>query len=188
LEAGGVIETWSGMPDEPRLVRRIERHGRVDALAVTDDGAVVAVAGGGVVQIDESGGWGVVAEGGRVSALAFARHSRDLAIADLDRNQVLVVGAGAVARDFERPSSVAFSADGRKLAVASAERSAVALIDLASGQTQTLAGECGVETLARARGNAVFRLTESAKGRAPLLDGDGAEPRIVFVAAGEESQ
>jgi hypothetical protein len=188
LYAGGAIETWSGMPEAPSLTRRIEHDGAVEALAVSDDGAAVAVAGAGAVHLYDSGGSRIVAEGGRISGLAFAPNSRALAIADLDRGQVLVTGAGAVSREFEKPSGVAFSADGRKLAVASAARSAVGVIDLASGQTITVACECGVETLARARGNAVFRLSESAKGRAPMLDGDGAEPRIVFIAAGEESK
>jgi hypothetical protein len=64
----------------------------------------------------------------------------------------------------------------------------VALIDLASREVATASCDCRVETLNRARGNAVFKLSDSAKGNAPLFDGDGEEPRIVFVAAGEESK
>jgi hypothetical protein len=132
----------------------------------------------------------VVAEGGRISGLAFSPDGCDLAIADEERGQVLLVStAGALSvlsRDLDKPSSVAFSSDGHKLAVAA--KSAVAVIDLASREMATLTCDCGVDALIRVRGNAVFRLTEPAKGRAPLLDGDGAEPRIVFIAAGEESK
>jgi hypothetical protein len=188
LYAGGAIETWSGMPEAPNLTRWIEHHGPVDALAVADDGAAVAVAVAGAVHLYDSGGSRIVAEGGRISGLAFAPNSHALAVADLERDRVLVTGAGAGSWDFEKPSGVAFSADGRKLAVASAARSAAGVIDRASGQSLEAACECGVETLARARGNAVFRLNESAKGHAPMLDGDGAEPRIVFIAAGEEAK
>ena len=186
LDAAGGIEIWSGMPERPLLTRRIEHPGPVDALAVADDGRTAAVASGGTVILYSSGGAKAIAEGGRISSLAFALAGRDLAIADEERNEISLAGIGVVSRDFEKPSSVAFSADGGKLIVVSAARSAVALIDLAGREVSTVACACRVETLNRARGNAVFRLSDSAKGNAPLFDGDGAEPRIVFVAAGEE--
>jgi len=186
LDAAGRIEVWSGMPERAVLTRRIEHPGPVDALAVTDDGRTAAVASAGTVVLYSPGGAKAIAEGGRISSLAFALAGSDLAIADEERNEVLLAGAGVLSRDFEKPSSVSFSADGGKLIVASAARSAVALIDLASREVSTASCDCRVETLNRARGNAVFRLSDSAKGHAPLFDGDGAEPRIVFVAAGEE--
>jgi len=190
LETGSMLEIWNGMPDSPALVRRIAQTGGADALALSDDGQSVAWAIGGRVVLSVAGRANVVAEGGRISSLAFSRASCDLAIADEERGQILLVSAtGAVSvltRDIENPSNVAFSGDGRKLAVAA--KSAVAVIDLASREVATLACDCGVDALVRVRGNAVFRLTEPAKGRAPLLDGDGAEPRIVFIAAGEESK
>ncbi|MBI4876536.1 MAG: hypothetical protein HY822_18015 [Acidobacteria bacterium] len=181
------IQVWRGLPEAPALARSVVRGGAVDALAVADEGTAVALARGGAVVLHDSSGARTVAQLGRVSALAFARSGQDLAIADSERGQVWLAGA-ALPGEFQDPSALAFSADGRKLAVASQLLSSVVLVDLASRQASLASCECSVETLARVRGNAVFLLTGSAKGRPPLFDGDGAEPRIVLAGAAEEAK
>ena len=192
IVAGDAVEVWTGLPGAPALARFLEHAGAGDVLAVSDDGRAVAWASGGTVFQSGPSGAGVVAEGGLISSLAFARDSHQLAIADQERSQILLAepqrAISVMARDLEKPSSVAFSSDGRRIVAASPATSSVAQIDVASREVSTAVCECSVETLVRTRGNAVFRLRDPAKGRTPMFDGDGDGPRIVFIAAGEESQ
>jgi hypothetical protein len=192
LETAGRVAIWTGLPDAPVLARLLPQAAGADVLAVADDGQAVAWARGGEVYLCQAGETALVAQGGRISGLAFARGGAELAAADQALDQITVVrsdGSRAVlARGLQKPTHVAYSADGRKLAVASSATSSVALIDLATRDLTAASCECNVEALVPARGNAVFRLTDPAKGRTPLFDGDGAEPRIVFIASQEESK
>jgi hypothetical protein len=192
VAAGERVAIWTGLPGAPVLARLLPQAAGADVLAVADDGAVAAWARGGEVYLSQAGETAMVAQGGRISGLAFARGGAELAVADRDLDQITVVrsdGSRAVlARGLQKPTHVAYSADGRKLAVASSFTSSVALIDLVTRDFSAASCECSVEALVPVRGNAVFRLTDPAKGRTPLFDGDGAEPRIVFIASQEESQ
>lgn len=192
VATGERVAIWTGLPDAPTLARLLPQAAGADVLAVADGGSPVAWARGAEVYLSQAGETAVVAQGGRISSLAFVRGGAELAVADQDLDQITVVrsdGSRAVlARGLQKPTHVAYSADGRKLAVASSSISSVALIDLATRELTAASCECNVEALVPMRGNAVFRLTDPAKGRTPLFDGDGDEPRIVFIASQEESQ
>ncbi len=196
----GSVQVWLGLPRQP-LMAWEARIGRPAALAVSDDGlALAAILGETGSQmlavLTPSAGPRVVAEGGAWSALAFAPGRRDLAVAQAGRNQVSLITdltgearvriVAGVGDGIANPVALAFSADGTKLAAASDEARSVVLIDLETRAVVSVACEAKINALERVRGNAVFRLTRAAGERSPLFDGDAPEPRIVFIAAGEQ--
>ena len=193
----GVVQVWTGLPDNPSLKTQLDLElpaGAPVSFAVSDDGgALAALAGGSLMKPDGNGGLAPVDPDRTYSAIAFAPGSSDLAASDPDDDQVALFrdlgssAAGAVlagtADGLAGPAALAFSRDGRRLVVANQRTGVISVLDLGAGTSLTFDCQCQPEGFYPLRGNAVFRLNQSAKGNLTLLDADGEAPRTVLVSA-----
>jgi hypothetical protein len=191
---GGRVEIFTGLPDDVQLRRASQLDETPAILAVSDDGevllSVVRGRGGNTVYAHRDGGLQVFYRARRVAAVAFVPGRQDALVAepasiklvrpDLGEQKAGVDPDGDVA-------AVAASPDGQRVFVAS-RSGRVTIHDLRSGSSASVTCACEPRTLAALRGNAVFRLNESGNGPFWILDADGAEARISFVAAGGESR
>jgi hypothetical protein len=80
------------------------------------------------------------------------------------------------------PAAVAISADGRLAAVANAKGSSVLRLDL-SGQSAPVKTvcRCSPAELVPLAGNFAFRLNEPGSGTVWAFDGNGSQPRVLFI-------
>jgi hypothetical protein len=206
LQSARGMHVVTGLPDAPKVAGTIERtatpRSRLSAsggrpslqrlsLAISDDGAYVLSSIGGTVQVHTTSGENRKLADVAVNAVvAFAAASHDAAVADSNAGVVLFRDlAGAATPSVIAPSDsktasfsgMAFSVDGRRLHLASAAAHSVTTFDVQAGSATTAFCECSPSGLVRM--DKVFRLTEFSADPLWLLDGDQAEPRIVFVPA-----
>lgn len=130
----------------------------------------------------------------RFGGMAFLPGSDSAVLADAAANTVLqashLTGNLSLAQlagesdGVANPAAVAASADGRWVAVANGNGSSVLRLDLAS-QTAPLRAlcRCTPTELEPLAGNLAFRITEPGSGTVWAFDGNGPEPRIVFLPA-----
>lgn len=175
LRSGRQLQIWVGLRENPTRLTGMDDAAEV--IAVSDEGAL-AMARDGVVTIWDTAGERSIYEGARVTALAFRAQSGDLAIADDQRGELHLAARGftQLLTAVNRPASIAFSADGEILGVASAE--SAMLLNLRTGNTQSIDCSCAANAMERMQGNAVFRLGNTSKGAIRFLDGDALQPRV----------
>jgi hypothetical protein len=205
----GEVQIFTGMPEAPQL-KRTAMLEDTTALALSDDGEVLlAIARGRrsgdtiyahrasgpevfyrTIYAHRASGPEVFYRTGRLSAAAFVPEKHNVLLADATGVKLVRpdLGEQPASADVDgRITAVAASADGfRVFAVSSSGR--VTIHDLRSATTVEVRCACVPRTLAPLRGNAVFRLNESGDGPLWVLDADGIEPRIAFVASSGESR
>jgi hypothetical protein len=193
-QATGAVQIVAGLPDSPALVREVAVAGagqRLAALAISDDGQVVAVGleDSATLLIWGAGSTASVPLAGNVRGLAFRPRTQDAAVVTAN-NQVFLLAditsqpqptlvAGSD-EGISAPVAIAFSSNGQKLFTANSDPGGVTISDLAQGTASVLTCDCSPSGLAGLKGTAVFRLTEA---RDPLLlfDGTTSPSRILFV-------
>jgi hypothetical protein len=187
----GQVEIFTGL----QLHRAAQLDETPAALAVSDDGEVLLslVRGrrGDTVYVHRDSGPQVFFQSKRVAALSFIPGSHDALIADAASVKIVRpdLGQQPAGADPEGDiAAVAASADARSIIIAS-RSGRVTVHDLSKGTSASVTCACEPRTLAPLRGAAVFRLND-AGGAGPLwvLDANGAEPRISFVASSGESR
>ena len=193
------VQVIAGLPAQPALAREFDLSafpGTLAALAVNDSADLV-VAGFSGVEQDAAVALGVdgtvrtLPGPQNVSAIGFFRGSRDFLIADGPASKVYLVKDTAGTSEttlladetsgISGPVAVAASMDGKRVFVANSGSPGVASVDLAGGVVAVTSCRCAPTQLAAVNGNAVFRLSGPSGGPVWLFDGDGDEPRIVFV-------
>jgi YVTN family beta-propeller protein len=202
LSYAGKVELLRGLPEAPCQAGSIDLTplgSAVSALAVSDDGAVLAAfaepGGSPVFLAGVSDPPRLVLSTSHAAALAFAPGGADAIVADDRENTVQVLrevsGAAAALRiagpeaGIAGPTAVALSA-GRAY-VANAGSGTVAVIDLVSGVSKTIACGCRPSTLAPLAGGAL-RLTEPGDGPLWLLDADrDGRPYFIPARAGRKA-
>ena len=201
--AGAIV--LAGLPDRPRVAGKVDVPGyshrgapRIPggvnstprlSTAVSDDGAYVLVANGGVVRVVTTSGENRRLADASDAAVAFAPESHDAAVADaasgvavyrnLDGAPSLSVLAAQ--EDFGSPGGVAFSNDGKRVFVAASKARGVIAYDASNGAKSLIACECSPSLLVRM--GDVFRLNEFGGDPLWMLDAARSEPQIVFVPA-----
>lgn len=192
LASEGRLRVWTGLPDRAELAREIAVYGEIQALAVSDDGSTVAWAAEGGLMLSDSDGARMLAPGSEWTSIAFRRASSDLAAAGRSANQVILTRDGLAvpiagpAQGIASPVGLAFTLDNRRLVAANAGSGTVTVLDPETGESSETPCACQPDGLYRLRGNAVFRLVNSRKTAMAVFDGDGATPRIVEIAGGEQ--
>lgn len=198
----GVVQVFDGLPAAANAAGEFavgSLPGVLTALAVSDDGAVLAAAAersGGALYAFASDREPVrLGAVRRVLGMAFAPGADDAVAADYDAGEVLLIrgvtAAGqlsviASADDgIERPSFAAVAADGAT-AVAAAPSGAVA-IPLRGGSPQAIDCACKPTTLSPLAGGAAFRLTEGVGAPIRLIE-IADEPRMLFVPAAADAE
>lgn len=192
-----IIRIVAGLPGAASLTASLDASalaGGLAALAVNDSGLALAAASGqpGSLYQFRDGRSQLVAPALQVSAIAFFPNGRDAVLADSGANQIDILqdaagGAALVPLAGEKdgvsaPVAVATSRDGRKV-LAAMKSGDIAIFDLGGGPPTMLSCRCAPTGLYRLSGNSVFRLTEASEPPVFAVDGDSAEPRVVFIPA-----
>jgi len=197
--ASQTIRVVSGLPQAPVAHWETEpgwMHGRLSALAVSDNASVVLVA---VEEGERVTLWALaageapryLAPVGGAASLAFLTRSGDALVADGIRNEVLwmrdvpgavqIVPLAGEREGVSRPVGVAATADGQRVIVANSDPGGVLTVDLPDSRIARISCECVPSGLYRLSGKAVFRLNGPSEGPIAVFDGDSAEARVVFV-------
>jgi WD40 repeat protein len=193
FRSSGKLRIWTGLPALGTLESDVDvsvSDGTI-AMAVADDGRTAALlVEGKLLRVGPGGTLLPVDSEATYSAMAFQPGTRELAVTDPASDRVLLFGdfangsaASTIAANAASPAAVSFSADGKKLIVATHGTESILMVDMETRNSVVLECACQPEGFYPASGNAVFRLSESAKGNLVLFDGDGEAPRIVLVAA-----
>jgi hypothetical protein len=185
----GVLDVLTGMPDAPRVARTVAFDTPPADLAVSDDGAAVVAlirAGRGFETISWREGDSTaqtIYHTRRVESLAFLPGSSTAVVAEANAVKLLspAFGAQPIAEGLSGVIAAAGSSDGSRVVIAM-RSGKVAVVDRASSTRVSLTCACVPNALAPLRGSAVFRLNSPGDGPLWLLDADGPEPRILFVA------
>jgi hypothetical protein len=179
------LHVWRGLPESPEVLRS-SSAGDVRALAISDDGSLVAVAADSGITMHSEAGALVIASGD-FSALAFLPGSRDLLAAEPGLDRVLrITGEGftefaGTAQGVAAPQGLAASRDGKHIAVAGAQGTLI--LNSSSGAAVASAPcECSFTTAQSLKGDAVFLIT-AVDGGQWVLDIEGAEARLVYAGA-----
>ncbi len=192
----GKIESWQIGVGSLQLLWTADAPEGLSALAVSDDGELVATAFADGIQVFQSSGRiSTVAGKSTFGAMSFAHNSHaflfseeaggkalffeDVLQAPTELNWDVVAG--------EKLVGAGFSGDNRLLAFAAATETAgrVRVSNLAGQEMTLLDVDARPIGLFRARGNAVFQLSTSSKGTIYLLDADSPEARLVTVPGQE---
>lgn len=188
-----------GLPSAPK-VAAVTLPAGLEDVRVSDAGAILVA----VPATDGATAIKVLAPGSataqpvtvlsRFGGMAFLPGSDSAVLADAAANTVLeashLTGNLSLAQiagesdGVANPVAAAASADGRWVAVANSNGSSVLRLDLA-GQTAPLRAlcRCTPTELDPLAGNLAFRITEPGSGTVWAFDGNGPEPRIVFLPA-----
>lgn len=186
----------SGLPGSPNVAGQVVTGSQPTVLALSDDASTL-------LTVEQSGRdrMSLVSyTGGQAATLWFGPHIRDVQFNPGSQTALMVEpdavamvsnasGAQVIAGAQDGLAGVmaaAVSGDGTKVFIAM-QSGQVMVRDLQSKAQTLISCACQPTTLARLRGNAVFRLNEIGAG-APLwlLDSDGSAPRILFVASSQQ--
>ncbi|HVX66587.1 MAG TPA: hypothetical protein VHA11_08300 [Bryobacteraceae bacterium] len=197
--AAGTVQVLSGFPSAPARSASLDFSmlpGALAALAVSDDGLVLAACSTGadsavVYAAARMRPAAPVFTARSVAALGFLGASRDALMADAsagliyrlrDASAVIVAGAG---EGVSRPIALASTEDGRRAVIVNSGGAPLVVLDLTGGPARTVACSCHTALAEPLAGNAVFRLTAPGASRLWLLDAERAEPRLFFVPQAE---
>jgi hypothetical protein len=198
------VSVISGLPAQAAPAGEFDLsvlRGAPGPMAVSDDGKMLLIASAGadsgVLYLASNGEaprpvWNLR----NVAAVEFIGLTDNALVADGEENRLylfrevggsLQVSLLADEKDgIASPRAVAASEDGRRAIVASDLSRSVVVIDLDGGPPRALTCSCTPVALNRLQGNAVFQLTEYSSEPMWVLDGDAAEPRLVFVPPASE--
>ena len=188
----GKVSILSGLPENPQVVREVTVDGPPTLLAVSDDGSALAAA----VQFSETE-TSVFTYAADTAGQAVLRARRFVSLEYAPRTTALLMAQDNSVYLYQNRQGLQLVADQRdglgNVVAASASLSGtrifiamrsgqVAIRDLTDDSQTLLSCACEPTGMWRLRGKAVFRLKGPDGGPIWLVDGDAAEPRIVFVA------
>ncbi|MDW8104461.1 MAG: beta-propeller fold lactonase family protein [Armatimonadota bacterium] len=141
---------------ERRMVRRLSVQGSPYGVAVSPDGALLAVSRWGMASVElfDTGTWQSLAQipvGTHPNEMLFSADGKRLYVACANNNRVTVVdvaGRKAIeqvnvalsprAPAGSTPNSLALSPDGKRLYVANADNNCIAVVDVSAGESRVL--------------------------------------------------
>jgi len=187
LSDGNAVEVWSGLGANPVKVAAFTPDNGVTALAINQDGLVIAATGtGAIVVLSEKPEQ--IAAGGKWTSLAFLPNGTDVLATDataqsltLIKNILIDDAASVILSLQQEPDALAVAADGTLAALASP--GAVTIIRLADGHTTSISCSCQTTRFDRLQGNLVLHLTDSQSGSEFLLDADSAQARVMALSS-----
>lgn len=189
------VQVVTGLPGSPAASWNLEAPelpGGAGALAVSDGGGAVLLAGGAQVYLlaPDLGARYLLGVGG-LPSVAFLSGSLDAVVADGELSRVMLVRdpkgdaqvslIGDAAQGVSRPVAVAAAPDNRRVFAANAAPGGAVSLSLAGEDFASLSCACEPTGLERLSGSLAFRLTEAGGGPVWILDGASSPPRIVFV-------
>lgn len=190
------IQIFDGLPGSPNHQRSISTTalgGRVESMAVSDDGANVLASGAngsGEVLVVTEKGTETLSLAAPVTDIVFRPHRQEaviltshevLHVTFLPDETVFALIAGAE-HGIVRPSAAEFSRDGKRLYIADVDARRIHIIEPGRDSAQSLSCDCSPSGLQRLKGEAVFAVEEPSASLVRILDHDSsAEPRILLV-------
>jgi hypothetical protein len=207
----GRLQILTGLPGNP-LARDLDISAlgtMPAAMAVSDDGALVVLAGGNASGNQDAGPVWLLTVGGTASQLALSASTAAISFRR-DSHDFLTVAAGGdvylvrnpranpeyrmvYAGDSQTsgPVGVRFSWDGTRAFTANTA-GMLSVIELATGRLASISCGCRAAALEPLAFRNIFRLTPAAKSPVMLLDASGPEARVWFVPSagpsGEDSR
>jgi len=195
LQGSGRMQALSGLPDHA-AVREIDLSALSPApaaMAVSDDGALVALAGSGAVwAVDTDGAAFQLALPGSTAALSFRSGSHDLLAVSSTGDVHLVRRPGpdpeyrlinAADAATAAPVAAQFSATGSHAYIVN-EVGQVSTIEISTGAGSSISCRCRATALEPMNSRNLFRLTSPGQGGQSVLmlfDAAGGEPSVWFV-------
>jgi hypothetical protein len=175
----------TGLPSSAVMLWQIAWPGAVSALALTDNGARILVAGeDDAFQVSADGSRFALPGAGAVSSIAIS--GQTAWVSGRDEPVVLEIEvtseAPSVRRSAILPSAaaLAMSRDGAILAALDRETRRPFLWHVARGEAIPLEGACEGDTLQAFEGNAVFRVV-GREGASCIIDADREAPRVFLL-------
>lgn len=193
----GKIESWQIGAGTLQLLWTADAPDGLSALAVSDDGALIAaVVPDGIQVFQSSGRISTIAGKSAFGAMNFAHNSHAFLFGEetsgkaLFFEDVLAQPSAELSWDVvagEKLVGAGFSGDNQLLAFAASTETAgrVRVTNLAGQNMTVLDLDARPIGLYRALGNAVFQLSTSSKGTIYMLDADSPEARLVAVPGQE---
>ena len=175
----------TGFPTAPQIAREIERAGALSAIAVSNDGSKIVVAG-------EDGAFQVSADGARLAlpgvatASSAAISGRTAWISARHEAVVLEIDLAGDAASIRKSATVpplagmVVSRDAAILAGIDRETRKPLLWHIAREEAIPMEGSCEGESIQTLDGNAVFRLV-GRDGGSCIVDADREPPRIFLL-------
>jgi hypothetical protein len=187
LSDGNAVEVWSGLGANPVKAAAFTPGNGVTALAINQDGLVIAATGtGAIVVLSEKPQQ--IAAGGKWTSLAFLPNGTDVLATDSAAQNITLIkniltddAASVILSLHQEPDALAVAADGTLAALASP--GAVTIVRLADGHTTSISCGCQTTRFDRLQGNLVLHLTDSQSGSDFLLDADSAQARVLTLSA-----
>jgi hypothetical protein len=185
LVKGTGAQVITGLPAKPAVagIDFSALPGMPEALAVNDDGAVLAAAAGGLFLVTGSVETRALPSSGEISALAFAPNGTDALAAGAGQVAVIADVAGQPAwrtvATLDGDSGTPFAAAATERRALIATSASLIAVDLQTGAATPL--ECATPVTALARlGGEAFRLGALTEDPLWIVDG-GPQPRLLFV-------
>lgn len=166
----------TGLPEAPTLRRQMALPWQIDAIAVSDRGAVLAGAAGALWSISP-GTPPAIVQPGDVEAIAFFADRDDAAFA---ADGALWLRRGTAITPLGGVSGAVAVQAGTGYVFAATQESIVR-IELATRIRTETACEFTVTALDPMSADAVFRLNQAGDAPLYLYDGSRPEPRVLFV-------
>jgi hypothetical protein len=193
------LQVLAGLPDSPSLVMDVDTTSWAATLtsaAVCDDAAVVLVGASAgdntlLAMLGSAGQLNAIANVSSISAIRFMVQTHDAVAVDSQRNQVLFLKAGqdasysarvlgGDAQGLSAPSDVELSTDGSRVYVANSGTNAISIVEIATGNSQSLNCDFALAGFQRLTGS-VVRVTGQNTNSVWVLDTDAVSPQISFV-------
>jgi hypothetical protein len=172
ISDGFTIEVWLAGA-VPALVSRYHADAPVSALAVNNDGGVIAAAGSSLVRFSDRGAE-VLASGTDWAAIAFSNDGLSVTAADATHQELVKIGADGgrtvIASLAERASAIVASQDGSFLVALPTSLLSVS----AAGAVSAIGCDCEPKGLDSLQGTS----TAFVRGTQLLLDASGSEPQL----------
>ena len=204
FQTPGRLQALSGLPAHGN-VREIDLSmlsALPTAMTVSDDGALVVIAGSGAVWVvNTQGVSSQLALPGSTAALAFRAGSHDLMAVSIGGDVHLVRHPGtspeyrliyAASEQTAAPTAAQFSAGGTHAYVVN-ESGSITVIDTETGAVNSISCHCHASSLDPLNSRNLFRLTspgQTAAGKSVLMlfDGSSSDARVWFVPPGDNSR
>ncbi len=196
--ASGQIQALTGLPAGPGAIHDLPPvvpPGSLQSLAISDDGGEVVYADstGAVYRSSGTGPWTAILFGSEITGLSFIPAQRDIVVCDSGSGTLQVIpnitghsAQSLLLRGLALPPAPAFlrvSSDGRLLVVAGSGINTVLLVDLTSGQANSLTVPVPVEEMDQLSAAGAMLLSARPGEPGWMLVTDSGSAQLRFVPA-----
>jgi hypothetical protein len=190
------VQVISGLRDSPQLLPEMSLdilNAEPAALAVNDDGHVLAATGSSLFLFEAGGSARSVLHANRISGVAFLNQTDDVLVADAGDSKIVFiskvssVAAAFALRDqssgIAAPVAVRASRDGLRVFVLNSKPAGIVEFERKTGIKKVFPCPASLSRLDALNGDVLFRLNELEQGPLWVFDGDALNAGVFFVPA-----